>query len=43
MLNDLKSVDNFDLSDYLMNKIDFNLNEDKLKAIKKFHDLIKDL
>ncbi len=43
VLNDLKSVDNFDLSDYLMNKIDFNLNEDKLKAIKKFHDLIKDL
>ncbi|WP_395803654.1 menaquinone biosynthetic enzyme MqnA/MqnD family protein [Daejeonella sp.] len=43
VLNDLKSVDNFDLSDYLMNKIDFNLNEDKLKAIKKFHDLIVDL
>lgn len=43
VLNDLKSVDNFDLSDYLMNKIDFNLNEDKLKAIKKFHDLIRDL
>lgn len=43
VLNDLKSVDNFDLSDYLMNKIDFNLNEDKLMAIKKFHDLIRDL
>lgn len=43
VLNDLKSVDNFDLSDYLMNKIDFNLNEDKLKAIKKFHELIRDL
>jgi chorismate dehydratase len=43
VLNDLKSVDNFDLSDYLMNKIDFNLNDDKLKAIKKFHDLIRDL
>ena len=43
VLNNLKSVDNFDLSDYLMNKIDFNLNEDKLKAIKKFHELIRDL
>lgn len=43
VLKDLKSVANFDLSDYLMNKVDFDLNEGKLLAIKKFHELIKEL
>ena len=43
VLKDLKSVVNFDLSDYLMNKVDFNLNKGKILAIKKFHELIKEL
>ncbi len=43
VLKELQEVDNFDLHDYLMNKIDFNLNEEKLKAIEKFHKLIRDL
>lgn len=43
IIKDFKPIDNFDLSDYLNNKVDFNLNEDKLKAIKKFHELIREL
>ena len=43
VLKELQAVDNFNLNDYLMNKVDFNLNEDKLKAIEKFLELIKGL
>jgi chorismate dehydratase len=43
VLKELQAVDNFDLNDYLMKKVDFDLNEGKLKAIKKFHELIRDL
>jgi chorismate dehydratase len=43
ILKDLKSVENFDLYDYMMNKVDFNLDNDKLIAIKKFHELIGEL
>lgn len=43
VLKELQEVDNFDLRDYLMKKVDFNLNEEKLKAIEKFHKLIRNL
>ena len=43
VLKTLNKVENFDLDDYLMNKIDFNLDENKLKAISKFHQLIREL
>lgn len=39
----IPAMENFDLEDYLMNKIDFDLDEKKLEALKKFHQLIKDL
>ncbi|HEY1011012.1 menaquinone biosynthesis protein [Daejeonella sp. JGW-45] len=35
--------DNFDFNDYLMNKIDYNLDERKLEALHKFHGLIREL
>ena len=34
---------NFDLEDYLMNKIDFDLDDEKLLAMARFHELIKTL
>ena len=34
---------NFDLDDYLMNKIDFDLDVEKLLAMARFHELIKTL
>lgn len=43
IISDLPEVDNFDLDDYLMKKIDFNLDEKKLDALAKFHELIKTL
>lgn len=39
----ISPTENFDLHDYLMNKIDFELDEKKLEALKKFHQLIEDL
>lgn len=42
----IKSIpfrDNFDVSDYLLNKIDYDLDIKKLEALKLFHQLIKDL
>lgn len=35
--------DNFDVGDYLLNKIDYDLDIKKLEALKMFHQLIKDL
>ncbi len=43
IISGLPKVDNFDLDDYLMNKIDFDLDEKKLEALAKFHALIKTL
>lgn len=43
VLKSLNKVENFDLDDYLMKKVDFNLNDEKLKAISKFHQLIREL
>lgn len=34
---------NFDVGEYLMNKIDYKLDNRKLEALKLFHQLIKDL
>lgn len=39
----IQNIENFDLDDYLMNKIDFNLDDQKLKAIGKFHEFIREL
>ena len=35
--------DNFDISDYLINKIDYNLDDKKLEALNMFQQLIKEL
>lgn len=35
--------ENFDVDDYLMNKIDFILDDTKLEALDKFHQLIRSL
>jgi chorismate dehydratase len=43
MIADLEEVKNIDLEDYLMKKIDFNLDQDKLAALAKFNDLVKTL
>jgi chorismate dehydratase len=34
---------NFDVSDYLLNKVDYDLDNKKLEALKMFHQLMKDL
>lgn len=43
----LKTIDNiygdFDMDDYLMNKIDYDLDNKKREALKLFHSLIKEL
>ena len=43
MIADLEEVKNIGLEDYLMKKIDFNLDQDKLAALAKFNDLVKTL
>lgn len=43
MIANLEEVKNIDLEDYLMKKIDFNLDQDKLAALAKFNDLVKTL
>jgi chorismate dehydratase len=43
VLKNLDKVENFDLDNYLMKKVDFILDAEKLKAIDKFHQLIKAL
>ena len=35
--------DNFDVGDYLMHKIDYDLDRKKLQALKMFHQLMNDL
>ncbi|HTK17981.1 MAG TPA: menaquinone biosynthesis protein [Mucilaginibacter sp.] len=43
LLKELPKRDDFDLEDYLMNKLDFTLTEDKKKALYLFLDYIKAL
>jgi chorismate dehydratase len=43
VLISLNKVENFDLDNYLMRKVDFILDDEKLKAIIKFHQLIREL
>jgi chorismate dehydratase len=43
LLKELPQRDDFDLEDYLMHKLDFNLTEDKKKALYLFLDYIKAL
>jgi chorismate dehydratase len=43
LLKELPKRDDFDLEDYLMHKLDFNLTEDKKKALFLFLDYIKAL
>jgi hypothetical protein len=43
MIAELERVNNIDLENYLMKKIDFNLDQDKLAALAKFNDLVKTL
>jgi chorismate dehydratase len=43
VISGLDEIENLDLEDYLMKKIDFNLDQDKLLALAKFHDLIRTL
>ncbi len=43
LLKELPKRDDFDLEDYLMYKLDFNLTEDKKKALYLFLDYIKAL
>ena len=43
LLKELPTRPDFDLEDYLMHKLDFNLTEDKKKALHLFHQYIKAL
>ena len=43
VISQMEKIQNFDLDDYLMNKVDFNLDDQKLQAITKFHNYIKAL
>lgn len=43
VLQDLVAIENFDLKDYLFNKLDFELTEDKRKALDLFLKYIKKL
>ena len=43
LLKELPARDDFDLEDYLMHKLDFNLNADKKKALYLFLEYIKGL
>lgn len=43
LLKELPQRPDFDLDDYLMHKLDFNLTEDKKKALHLFHQYIKAL
>jgi len=43
MIAELEKVNNIDLENYLMKKIDFDLDQDKLAALAKFNDLVKTL
>lgn len=43
VIEEIPVRENFDFGDYLMNKIDYSLDQKKLEALKTFHQLIRDL
>jgi chorismate dehydratase len=43
VIGNLSGIDDFDLEDYLMNKIDFDLDAKKLEALEKFHAYVREL
>ncbi|MBW4891906.1 menaquinone biosynthesis protein [Mucilaginibacter sp. HMF5004] len=43
LFKELPVFENFDIEDYLMHKIDFNITDDKLKAMQLFLKLIQEL
>jgi chorismate dehydratase len=43
VLENIKEITNFDLKDYLFNKIDYQLTENKKKALQLFHQFITKL
>lgn len=43
VISELKNVNNQDMEDYLIRKIDFNLDENKMLALNKFHELMNTL
>ena len=43
VIQNLPRFEGFDYEDYLLNKIDFDLDAKKLEAINKFHELIRKL
>lgn len=43
VIDALPALDNFDLDDYLMNKLDFSLTADKREALQRFLDYISQL
>ncbi|UKT65578.1 menaquinone biosynthetic enzyme MqnA/MqnD family protein [Pedobacter mucosus] len=43
VLKDLQQVDNFDLKDYLFNKLQFEVTDDRTKALKLFLKYIEEL
>jgi chorismate dehydratase len=43
LINGLPARSDFDLTDYLMHKLDFNLSENKIEALHLFIDYIKKL
>jgi chorismate dehydratase len=43
VIAEIPVIENFDFGDYLMNKIDFDLDEKKLEALDKFLGLVKAL
>lgn len=43
VINNMPKLYDFDIDDYLINKIDYILNEEKLEALAKFQNLSRDL
>jgi chorismate dehydratase len=43
VINAIPLRENFDFGDYLINKIDYTLDNKKLEALQKFHQMINDL
>ena len=43
VIKTIPATDNFDVGDYLLNKIDYKLDNRKLEALSLFHKLIKEL
>ena len=43
VIDSMPAKENFDFEDYLMNKIDYNLDSKKMEALHLFHQLIREL